>query len=694
MDMDLRRAVSTTTLEDKNVVIVRVAFPEFGVIKSVRCAKHLPIGEIKSYFHAQFKFEDDLYALFIPAVDSRGVLSFADGKWCDDGKLAQEYNIQPMEKIILAKRIPTSTGPSQPTPVSEAKKNRRLSRRILGFFSPSDGKSASSRQLQQPQQQPAAAPAVQPAEVNEAKFASSAEEEEFLKFANSFAQRAGKQAAAEGQPMPVIAAPVVPASNGPRSPALPKTYSAGPSMLRQRRMTFDTKNIGSLLSMEKESNPVFRRQQLVRFLSDFLDTRVSLDELISSGIITVDPPPALCDSPVNISFVKEMFEWILAHGMIEGIFRISGPSQDVDSMTDILNKGLLFDFNAELNPHLVASVLKKYIRDRPFATVPYRCYRSAILKHDSLPDKYAPFSVEECKAFIDSLPDDKPDLFRLVVCYLKKVSAFKEQTKMSDSNLAIVWAPVLMRCRGDGLSLFSESDRQTDFLTRMIEVIDDIIVKEESSADILGSSQDERTPEKQKRHKHHHKHHHHRHGHSQTRSSRRKSESANSSPALSPVLPPSSSDFLPLSRASEPTKRRAPPIDVTSSQRINDSPVQHNNDTPSSTTESPSSTVEPKDLLLVQPDAAKLSQPELTNDTPIEKNDSSPEKSDPVSTEQNEGTPAGQSETPTDQNDAPTGQSDAPTGQNDAPTGQNDAPDEQKDTPTENNDAPQPSTTE
>ena len=154
----------------------------------------------------------------------------------------------------------------------------------------------------------------------------------------------------------------------------------------------------------------------------------------------------------------------------------------------------MFDFDDSLNPHLVASVLKKYIRDRPFSTVPYRCYRSAILIHDSLPDKYAPFSLEECKSFIEHLPDDKQELFRMVVklviyCfqfqflnilessffgvdrYLKKISEFKDQTKMGISNLAIVFAPVLMRCRGDGLSLFSESDRQTDFLIRMIEVI-------------------------------------------------------------------------------------------------------------------------------------------------------------------------------------------------------------------------------
>ena len=104
----------------------------------------------------------------------------------------------------------------------------------------------------------------------------------------------------------------------------------------------------------------------------------------------------------------------------------------------------MFDFEDTLNPHLVASVLKKYIRDRPFSTVPYRCYRSAILIHDSLPDKYAPFSTEECKSFIEHLPDDKQDLFRTVMkfvtfvykCYslhlLFIVSAFQKQVFEED----------------------------------------------------------------------------------------------------------------------------------------------------------------------------------------------------------------------------------------------------------------------
>ena len=71
----------------------------------------------------------------------------------------------------------------------------------------------------------------------------------------------------------------------------------------------------------------------------------------------------------------------------------------------------MFDLSETLSPHLVASVLKKYLRDRPFATVPYRCYRSAMLIHESLTDKYAPFSAEECKSFIMNIPGEKQLLF-------------------------------------------------------------------------------------------------------------------------------------------------------------------------------------------------------------------------------------------------------------------------------------------
>jgi len=531
---DFLRAQSTTSLDAKNSVIVRVAFPEFSTIKTVRCVKSLPIGEIKSVFHSQCKFEDDLYAIFMPAVDAKGGLSIVDGKWCDDAKTVKECNLHPMDKLILARRNPTGKAS---TP--DAKKNRRLSRRILGFFGSSESKS-SSNLMSQPSQSQGAVEAT-----GGGTGSVSEEDQEFLKFANSFASRAGRSnsnAAVDSSPLFHTSS-----SQSVASPsAVVPSSSSSSSLMRQRRMTFDMKNIGNLMSMEVETNPAERRRQLVSFLSRFIEARISIDELICSGIIDLEPPPALCDSPVEITFVEQLFEWILKNGMVEGIFRISGPSQDVDALTSILNKGLMFDLTDSLSPHLVASVLKKYLRDRPFSTVPYRCFRSAILIHDSLPEKekFGPFSVDECRSFIEHLPDDKQDLFRMVIRYLKKITAFREETKMNDSNLAIVFAPVLMRCRGDGLSLFSESDRQTNFLVRMIEVIDEIEKGTQSSTATESAASgsaatdsvdgEERSVDKEKRKHHKHRHHKHHKHHSRSRS-RRKSESADSSPVISPL---------------------------------------------------------------------------------------------------------------------------------------------------------------
>ena len=89
-------------------------------------------------------------------------------------------------------------------------------------------------------------------------------------------------------------------------------------------------------------NPVERRRQLVVFLSQFLETRVSYDELVSTGIVSNSPLPALCGSPVRVDFVAELFRWILKYGITEGIFRLSASTKQVEDLTAMLNKGGLF----------------------------------------------------------------------------------------------------------------------------------------------------------------------------------------------------------------------------------------------------------------------------------------------------------------------------------------------------------------
>ena len=107
-------------------------------------------------------------------------------------------------------------------------------------------------------------------------------------------------------------------------------------------MTFDASHLSSVASIETEINPVERRRQLVVFLSQFLETRVSYDELVSTGIVSDAPLPALCRSPVRVDFVAALFHWVLRFGITEGIFRLSGSTKQVEDLTAMLNKGGLF----------------------------------------------------------------------------------------------------------------------------------------------------------------------------------------------------------------------------------------------------------------------------------------------------------------------------------------------------------------
>ncbi|KAL7718629.1 Rho GTPase-activating protein [Entamoeba marina] len=50
---------------------------------------------------------------------------------------------------------------------------------------------------------------------------------------------------------------------------------------------------------------------------------------------------------------------------IEGIFRLSGLKTEVDRLKEMFNKGQLFNFPLETDPHAVTSVLKEYLRHLP-----------------------------------------------------------------------------------------------------------------------------------------------------------------------------------------------------------------------------------------------------------------------------------------------------------------------------------------
>lgn len=232
-------------------------------------------------------------------------------------------------------------------------------------------------------------------------------------------------------------------------------------------MSYDLTNEGqtAIAKIESAENPTQRRTQVTDFLSSFLSVRLTPDELLSAKIIQERPGTEV---PIRFDVVVRCCEWIAAHALdVEGIFRISGPTQEVAAVADLFISGCV-EFGPTSAPHTVASSLKYYLRERTFPVIPYRCFKSALQRHAKLKAKMAEYSPDECRQFIESLPSEKRSTLVYLLRFMIKVAEHSGHNKMGLSNLAIVWGPVLMKTRVQGLDSLSESECQVELLSSLL----------------------------------------------------------------------------------------------------------------------------------------------------------------------------------------------------------------------------------
>ncbi|KAK3842836.1 MAG: hypothetical protein J3R72DRAFT_367515 [Linnemannia gamsii] len=125
----------------------------------------------------------------------------------------------------------------------------------------------------------------------------------------------------------------------------------------------------------------------------------------------------------------------------EGIFRISGDLGAVAELRARIELGN-YDISGITDPHVPCSLLRLWIRDLPEPVIPYDLYQQCI---QGAQDKDAVAKV------ITSLPLWHKEMIIYLISFLKSfnISTVKEATKMSLSNLAMVFAPTLLQCSSD-----------------------------------------------------------------------------------------------------------------------------------------------------------------------------------------------------------------------------------------------------
>ncbi|KAF8944394.1 hypothetical protein BGZ47_004293 [Haplosporangium gracile] len=129
----------------------------------------------------------------------------------------------------------------------------------------------------------------------------------------------------------------------------------------------------------------------------------------------------------------------------EGIFRISGDLGAVAELRARIELGN-YDITGITDPHVPCSLLRLWIRDLPEPVIPYDMYQQCI---QGAQDKDAVAKI------ITSLPLWHKEMIIYLISFLKTFNnaTVKEATKMSLSNLAMVFAPTLLQCSSDDAPL-------------------------------------------------------------------------------------------------------------------------------------------------------------------------------------------------------------------------------------------------
>lgn len=144
----------------------------------------------------------------------------------------------------------------------------------------------------------------------------------------------------------------------------------------------------------------------------------------------------------------------------EGIFRVPGDSDAVNTLKVSLDKFLLQDTYAE--PHVPASALKLWFRELPEPLISEEHYESCIAAADN---------SEMAIATLELLPEFNRKLLTYIIRFLQVVGQEANQkiTKMSHDNLAMVWAPNFLRCPSeDPMIIFNNTKMEMQYVRHLV----------------------------------------------------------------------------------------------------------------------------------------------------------------------------------------------------------------------------------
>ncbi|XP_065167277.1 GTPase-activating protein CdGAPr isoform X2 [Atheta coriaria] len=223
-----------------------------------------------------------------------------------------------------------------------------------------------------------------------------------------------------------------------------------------RNMPLPAPVVGSLaLSPIK---PVLRKHgKLIAFFRSFILNRPSRRRLKQSGILRervfgCDLGEHLGEGSDIPTVLKCCAEFIETHGIVDGIYRLSGVTSNIQKLRNAFDEDRIPDLFTEdilQDIHSVASLLKMYFRELPNPLCTYQLYQSFVQAVQGCTSMRNTHNDHErllkMREAVQKLPPPHYRTLEYLARHLAKVAKHGDRTGMTVRNVAIVWAPNLLR---------------------------------------------------------------------------------------------------------------------------------------------------------------------------------------------------------------------------------------------------------
>ncbi|XP_072738051.1 rho GTPase-activating protein 31 [Ciconia boyciana] len=159
--------------------------------------------------------------------------------------------------------------------------------------------------------------------------------------------------------------------------------------------------------------------------------------------------------------LKSCAEFIETHGIVDGIYRLSGVTSNIQKLRQEFVSDQCPDLTREVylqDIHCVGSLCKLYFRELPNPLLTYELYKKFTEAVSRFPEDE---QLSRIQNVIQELPPSHYRTLEYLIKHLTHLASFSNMTNMHTRNLALVWAPNLLRskeieavgCNGDAAFL-------------------------------------------------------------------------------------------------------------------------------------------------------------------------------------------------------------------------------------------------